>query len=179
MSNSEKVVETEEKNSKLFSILDRIGVFILIILGLNLLVEIIVTIIAISIVQDYLTDFISFGQITVVAIILVVVIPVPFSFGYAWIGAKIRKWDEDRKDTHIVVSYLLLLGLLFIVMVLILFFIGLPFYPELQDPFQLNNDSSSVIGTLFLVWWFFGFIISAIGIAIVVMGILAENPHAL
>ncbi|MFX0120873.1 MAG: hypothetical protein ACFE9A_15920 [Candidatus Hodarchaeota archaeon] len=141
---------------------------------INLGIVILVSIVAIILNREYLNELLLLGIITVIVFIIVIIFILILSLGPPMLARRIFNWDED-KESNWIVNLLLILSFLLIIGTSIgLFILVLPSFPQVQDPFNLNAINS-VLGTIYSIWWFFGFIISALTVTILYL--LLESGH--
>ncbi|MHA2332784.1 MAG: hypothetical protein ACXAEU_12240 [Candidatus Hodarchaeales archaeon] len=161
--------EVSAKPSKFGRLLD-ISFLVLLI---NLIIEIIVTVIAILIrAQDGFLDLlIQIGFIAIVAFVFVIIAPLVIAFIYEAYGTRLRGWDEDKASDRLIYSFFILLGILTFVVSILLYYVTSVMTPILLDPFNLGG----IVGMVYSLWWFFGFILSTIILAIITIIILATT----
>ncbi|UCE12212.1 MAG: hypothetical protein JSV04_08390 [Candidatus Heimdallarchaeota archaeon] len=137
-----------------------------IVLLINLVLVILVSIFAIIVNSEYLNELIFLGIITVVVFIVVIIIIFTLSLGLPMFARRLFHWEEE-KETDWIVNLLIIFGSIFIIGTAIgLYLVALPFFPQVQDPFNLQAINPS-LGIIYSIWWFFGFIISALIITII------------
>ncbi|MHA2248216.1 MAG: hypothetical protein ACXADY_24920 [Candidatus Hodarchaeales archaeon] len=132
---------------------------------INLAIVILVSIIAIILNREYLDELLLLGIITVIVFIVVIILTLVLSLGLPMLAKRIFNWDEEKETDWIVnllfiFSFVLVLGSAIGLYVLVL-----PSFPQVQDPFNLNAINS-VFGTIYSIWWFFGFIVSALTVTL-------------
>ena len=132
---------------------------------INLGIVILVSIGAIILNREYLDNLILLGIITVVVFIVVIVLILALSLGLPMIAKRILNWDEE-KETDWIINLLFVLSFVLVIGTSIgLYVLVLPSFPVIQDPFNLDAINST-LSTIYSIWWFFGFIISALVITI-------------
>jgi hypothetical protein len=152
---------SEEKEVTKTTWIDIVFIGLLINLGMVILVSIS----AILLNREYLDSLILLGIITVVVFIVVIVLILALSLGLPMIAKRIFNWDEE-KETDWIINLLFVLSFVLVIGTSIgLYVLVLPSFPVIQDPFNLDAINST-LSTIYLIWWFFGFIISALVITI-------------
>ncbi|MFX1515975.1 MAG: hypothetical protein ACFFC6_06675 [Promethearchaeota archaeon] len=132
---------------------------------INLGIVVLVSIGAIFLNREYLDNLILLGIITVVVFIVVIVLILALSLGLPMIAKRIFNWDEE-KETDWIINLLFVLSFVLVIGTAIgLYVLVLPSFPVIQDPFNLDAINST-LSTIYSIWWFFGFIISALVITI-------------
>ncbi|UCG00421.1 MAG: hypothetical protein JSW11_12320 [Candidatus Heimdallarchaeota archaeon] len=132
---------------------------------INLGIVILVSIGAVILNREYLDNLIFLGIITVIVFICVIILILVLSLGLPMIAKRIFNWDED-KETDWIINLLFVLSFVLVIGAAIgLYILVLPSFPVVQDPFNLNAINS-MFGTIYSIWWFFGFIISALVITL-------------
>lgn len=155
-------ISSEEEQITKTTWLDLIAIVLLI----NLVLVILVSIVAVFVNSEYFNELILLGVITVVVFIVVIIITAILSLGLPMIARRIFHWDED-KESDWIVNLLIIFGFVFIIGTSIgLYLFALPFFPQVQDPFNLQALNPS-LGVIYSIWWFFGFIVSALIVTII------------
>ena len=132
---------------------------------INLGIVILVSIAAIILNREYLDELMLLGIITVIVFIFVIILILILSLGLPTVAKRIFNWDED-KETDWIINLLFVLSFVLVIGTAIgLYILVLPSFPVVQDPFNFNAFNS-MLGTLYSIWWFFGFIISALVISL-------------
>ena len=151
-----------EKRSGKAKWLDIISIILLVNLGLVILVSILAAILN----PEYINELMVLGFVTVVLLIIVIILTLVLSLGLPMIARRLFKWEEE-KETDWIVNLLFLFSFLFVIITAIaLYALALPSFPVVQDPFNFS-EINSTLGTLYSIWWFFGFIISALFVALI------------
>ena len=157
ISGTNNEIEPETKTTWI----DIIFIILLINLGLVILSSIAATFLN----PEYLSNLILLGIITVVVFIVVIILIFILSLVPPMLARRVFNWDEE-KETDWIVNLLFILSFVLIIGTSIgLYILVLPFFPPVQDPFNLSAINTT-LSTIYSIWWFFGFIISALTITL-------------
>jgi len=163
----EEIVEESTAESTGWKKID----ILFLLVAVNFVLELIVTVVALFVKEEYLDQLIKMGVAGILGFVVVICIMIVLAMIYYVYAARLRKWD-DEKAADKTLNFLYITGVIFtLITITILYFAGSSFFPLVLDPFDLNAISS-VLGIIFSVWWFFGFTISVIILAILLLIIL-------
>ena len=166
ISETNNEIEPETKTTWI----DIVFIILLINLGLVILSSIAATFLN----SEYLENLILLGIITVVVFIVVIILILVLSLVPPMLARRVFNWTEERESNWIVNLLLVLSFVLIIGTSIGLYILLLPNFPIVQDPFNLSGINPT-LSTVYSIWWFFGFIISALTITI--LYILLEAGH--
>ncbi len=141
--------------------IDIIFIILLINLGLVILSSVVATFLN----PEYLENLMLLGIITVLVISVVIILIIVLSLVPPMLAKRVFNWDEER-EIDWVVNLLFVLSFILIIGTSIgLYVLVLPFFPPVQDPFNLSGINTT-LGIIYSIWWFFGFIISTLTITL-------------
>lgn len=160
----------QEKEHKNVTWVDLVSIVVLINMGIFILV----TILAVIGKSGYLDQFITVGLITGAVFAVDVLLIFIFTLIPPILAKRIFKFSDETQGTWfgillIISSVIFILGSSTLVYILVL-----PNYPLLYDPFYLGN-ANSLLGTIYTIWWYFGFVASIATVTI--LYILVESGY--
>lgn len=130
--------------------------FIFYLLIVNVLFDIIITIINVFGVNDYLSQLIAFSVKNIVIFVVVLIVTITLTIIPVVIGQRYNQWSED-KQTRMFFKILTGMSLSSITLASIfVYFVFYPSYNLLMNPFSLNSANSFLL-LISPIWWFFSF----------------------
>ncbi len=140
----------DEHNSESTLKINRLLHVLMYFLALNLVVDLIVTLVNIITVPEYLRQFLLFGIQNVLIFVVLMILVLIVTIIPIIVGQRYQNWSED-KQTKVFFKVLAILSVSTITLLSIII------YLTLYSSYPLLIGSQTMITPLYRVWWYFSF----------------------